>query len=102
MSKISRLFGRGAPAGSGTKQSRGPGRDESDFGAENEARRKASESQADSQADANEARRQASDSAAREQAVVNEARRQASDSEARSQAEANASRHRAEEERPRG
>ena len=99
MSKISRLFGWGAPAGASTGQVPVPGRDESGFAAENEARRRASETEAGSQADANEARRQASDSAAREQAVVNEARRQASDSEARSQAEANASRHRAEDER---
>src|ERR1700689_1939392 len=73
MSKISRLFGWGAPAGASTGQVPVPGRDESGFAAENEARRRASETEAGSQADANEARRQASDSAAREQAVVNEA-----------------------------
>lgn len=99
MSKISRLFGRGAPAEASTGRTPDSERDGSGVAAENEARRKASETQADSQADANEARRQASDDAAREQAIVNEARRQASDSAARSQTEANASRHRAEDER---
>jgi hypothetical protein len=101
MSKISRLFGRGAPARAArAEESTGPVGVESGFAAENEARRRASASEADSQADANEVRRRASEDAAREQAIVNEARRQASDSEARSQAEANESRHRAQDERP--
>ncbi|MGO9320209.1 MAG: hypothetical protein ACLQBY_05330 [Solirubrobacteraceae bacterium] len=100
MSKISRLFGRG-PSTPDASPQRGGGPDgvESGFAAENEARRKTSESEADSQADANEARRRASESEAREQAVVNEARRQASDSAARSQAEANESRRRAQDDR---
>jgi hypothetical protein len=102
MSKISRLFGRGTPADDATAEGRAPKPAEAGFAAENEARRKTSESQADTQADANEARRQASDSAAREQAIVNEARRQASDSAARIQAEANATRHRAQDERSHG
>jgi hypothetical protein len=101
MSKISKLFGRGAPAGPDPR--RGSPRTDSvgsGFAAENEARRKASQSAADIQADANEVRRRSSEQAAREQAILNEARREASDSEARRQAEANESRHRTEDERP--
>jgi hypothetical protein len=98
MSRIFKPFGRRAPAAS-PAQDAPAAAGESVLAAENEARRKTSEREADSQADVNEARRRASESQAREQAVVNEARRQASDSEARSQAEANESRRRASEER---
>jgi hypothetical protein len=99
MAKIFRLFGRGSRKPSASPQEGAPaGGVDSGFAEENEARRRASLSEAHSQADANEARRRSSESEAREQAVVNEARRQASDSEARSQAAANESRHRADEE----
>ncbi len=98
MSKISRLFGRGAPVAGDPQQSSPPLGGGSDLAAENEARRKTSQSEADSQADANEVRRRTSEDAAREQAVINEARRQASDSEARRQAEANEARRRAQDE----
>jgi hypothetical protein len=95
-----RLFGRGSTSGAdsphGAPPDAVPGGVEIDQAAQNEARRRASENEADSQASANEARRQASENAAREQAIVNEARRQASDSQARSQMEANEARHRGE------
>lgn len=102
MARGFRLFGRGSTSGAGPRQSGAPDGVESGFAAENEARRKISESEADSQADANEVRRRTSEDAAREQAIVNEARRQASDSEARRQAEANESRRRAQDDRSQG
>ena len=80
--------GRDAAARSGS---------ESGHAAENEARRRVSESEARSRAAVNEARRQVSDSEGRRQAGENEARRQASDSAARRQADANEARHRAED-----
>ncbi|MGP0100272.1 MAG: hypothetical protein ACLPUT_01435 [Solirubrobacteraceae bacterium] len=103
MAKRFRLFGRGSPEPpTGSREGARPGGVESELAAENEARRRASRDEADSQADVNEARRRTSESEAREQAVVNEARRQASDQAARSQAAANESRRRADEDgRPR-
>ncbi len=99
MARIFKLFGRGGPKPTGGAQDGAQaGGVESALAEENEARRRASLSEAHSQADVNEARRRSSEDEAREQAVVNEARRQASDSEARSQAAANESRHRADEE----
>jgi len=99
MAKKFRLFGRGSPKSTaGPPEGAQAGGVESSLAEENETRRRASLSEAHSQADANEARRLTSEREAREQAVVNEARRQASDSEARSQTAANESRHRADEE----
>jgi hypothetical protein len=97
MARRFKLFGRESsqPAAGPEPDAHGGG--ESTQAAQNEARRRASQSEAVSQADANEERRRASDSAAREQALVNEARRQASDSAARSQAAANEERRRADE-----
>jgi hypothetical protein len=99
MAKRFRLFGRGSREPTPSRQEgAGAGGVDSALAEENETRRRASVSEAHSQADVNEARRLTSENEAREQAVVNEARRQASDSEARSQAAANESRHRADEE----
>jgi len=79
MSRIFKLFGRRASAPDPAPEAAHSDAVESGLAAENEARRRTSQREADSQA------------------VVNEARRQASDSEARSQAAANESRHRADE-----
>jgi hypothetical protein len=97
MAKRFKLFGRESPGVPAGTEPDAHGGGEPTHAAENEARRRASQSEALSQADANEARRLASESQAREQALVNEARRQASDSAARSQAAANEQRRRADE-----
>jgi|SRR5271167_1275602 len=93
MSSIWRRLRRSSPTPGDTTEDGARLVRESRRTAENDARGRASERTALSQAAENEARRQASDARARTQAAENEVRRQASDAEAHRQGVENEARH---------